>query len=174
MSEYTMPKGWHAAGSHPKEYLMGVDASASHAGGSSATLKATVSEASGFGTLMQPIQADQYRGKRIRLSGNMKGSDIEGWAGLWMRVDAGSRSVSFDNMGNRAVKGTADWSKKEVVLDVPEESDQIAFGVLLDGTGQVWINDLRFEPVGDDVPTTDIRETYPTEPMNLEFTELEG
>ncbi|NCO41122.1 MAG: hypothetical protein COZ06_06600 [Armatimonadetes bacterium CG_4_10_14_3_um_filter_66_18] len=169
MSEYAIPKGWHAAGSHPSEYWMGVDPSVSDVAGSSATLKAKVAEASGFGTLMQMILANEYRGKRIRFSANVKGSDIGEWAGLWMRVDAGGRSLQFDNMQDRAVKGTTGWSRHDVVLDVPEESDAIAFGVLLSGTGQVWINAPCFEPVGEDVPTTSLTHSEPLEPVNLEL-----
>jgi hypothetical protein len=57
-----------------------------------------------------------------------------------------------------------------VVLDVAETADSIAFGVLLVGSGRVWLDDVTFEPVGQDVPTTggEIRR-QPTTPVNLDF-----
>ena len=106
---------------------------------------------------MQGIKADDYRGKRVRLSGYVKGENIAQYAGLWLRVDGAGYSLNFDNMSNRPIKGTTDWKKYEVVLDVPEESIAIAFGILLRGEGQVWIDDLQLEVVGQDMPTTGLR-----------------
>lgn len=41
--------------------------------------------------------------------------------GLWFRVDGTTgKSLSFDNMQDRAVKGTTEWARYEIVLDVPE------------------------------------------------------
>ena len=36
----------------------------------------------------------------------------------------------------------SDWRKYDVVLDVPSEAQNIAFGVLLAGEGQVWTDDV--------------------------------
>jgi hypothetical protein len=93
-----------------------------------------------------------------------------------MRVDGvRGKGLSFDNMHDRAIKGTLDWSRHAIVLDVPEDSTSISFGVLLKGTGQVWVDDFEFEVVKTDVPTTDLRRTemgaYGTRPRNLQFEE---
>lgn len=169
------PKGWLAAGSHPKEYEMTLDRDLTHGGKSSASLKSIVSKASGFGTLMQMFKADDYRGKRLRLSGFVRSADVAEWAGLWLRVDGAKGEVlSFDNMQSRAIKGTTGWIRYEVVLDVPETSQQIAFGVLLSGTGQVWMDDMKFDTVGADVPTTGSSERgglKANAPVNLDFEE---
>jgi hypothetical protein len=57
-------------------------------------------------------------------------------------------------MQNRPIQGTRDWQKYEIVLDVPAKSTGIFFGILLEGKGQVWLNNVRFEVVGRNVPTT--------------------
>src|SRR5262245_54877887 len=61
-------------------------------------------------------------------------------------------------MENRPIKGTTDWKKYGLVLDVPEESISINFGVLLSGGGQAWVDDLQLEVVSQDVLTTGINE----------------
>jgi len=44
-------------------------------------------------------------------------------------VDKGKETgVAFDNMQDRAIKGTTDWRRYEVVLDVPEDATGIAPG----------------------------------------------
>jgi hypothetical protein len=120
---------------------------------------------------MQDIAADRYAGKRVRFSAFMKTED-ESSAGLWLRVDKGTSSVAFDNMQDRALKGTSGWQRYAVVLDVPKDATGIFFGVLLSGTGKVWINSGNFEVVSDDVPTTGSstnRPPRPLEPVNLSF-----
>lgn len=71
-----------------------------------------------------------------------------------MRVDKGSQSVAFDNMEDRAIKGTTGWKVYQIVLDVPQNATGIFFGVLLSQTGTVWLNSVKFEVVGTDVPVT--------------------
>lgn len=165
--EVTM-KSWFMAGSHPQDYEQGIDSSVPYNGKNSGYLKAKVAQPGGFGTLMQMFKADYYRNKRMRLSAAVKSEGLEGWAGLWMRIDGpGGNTLGFDNMQSRPIKGTTDWQKYEVVLDVPRESVYIAFGILLEGKGQAWLSDVQFEEVQADVPVTSIE--YPDQPENLDF-----
>ena len=71
------------------------------------------------------------------------------------------------------IKGTTEWTRDNVVLDVPEESELIAFGILLAGSGTARIADVTLEPVGLDVPTTDTQPkmSLPDEPVNLDFSD---
>ena len=56
--------------------------------------------------------------------------EVKGWAGLWMRVDGKEKTgIAFDNMANRSIKGTTDWKTYEVVLDVPDDAEEIFFEV---------------------------------------------
>jgi hypothetical protein len=100
-----VPRGWHLVGSNPTEFEAGVDAGQTYQSRASAFLKSKQSSVEGFGTLMQTIQAEQYKGKKVRLSGLVKSQDVAEWAGLWMRVDQGKDVVAMDNMQDRAIKG---------------------------------------------------------------------
>jgi hypothetical protein len=169
------PSGWFLAGSKPANYDTGVDKETVNNGEPSAFLRSTTSSTEGFGTLMQSINATNYAGKRVRLRAWVKSQEVADWAGVWMRVDKDKTAVAFDNMQNRPVKGNQPWSQYDVVLDVPQDSTGISFGVLLSGTGEVWINDITFEIVGNDVPVTApglVQHTkLPDQPTNLRFTE---
>jgi hypothetical protein len=122
--------------------------------------------------LMQSIRAEQYKGKRVRLSGFVKSQTVVSWAGLWMRVDQGKDMVAIDNMQDRPVKGTTDWQRYDVVLNVPPDSTGISFGILLDGAGEVWLSSTKFDVVGADVPVTGAADKKtPDNPVNLDFTE---
>ena len=165
------PRGWILAGSKPSNYETGIDPQATYRDAQSAYLKArTPSEGeTGFGTLMQSFRAERYLGKQVRLSGFVKADGVQGWAGLWMRVDKNSKVVAFDNMEDRPIKGTNDWQRYEVVLAVPKDATAISFGVLLAGAGTVWLNNTNFEVVQSDVPTTG--RMLPDTPANLNFQE---
>ena len=164
------PNGWFVAGSKPTGYESGTATAVTYDGHPSAYLKAKMPGVEGFGTLMQDFRADHYLGKRVRFSAFVKTEGAEDWAGLWMRVDKGAKQLTFDNMQGRPIKGTTDWRKYDVVLDVPQEATGIFFGVLLSGSGTVWLSEAKFEIVETNVPTTGTAGPQKSdEPVNLNF-----
>ena len=149
--------GWFLAGSAPEDFEAGTDHAVAYDGKSSGYISATVRSSAGFGTLMQMFKADKYLGKRLRLSAYVKTERVDS-CGLWMRIDgSGKTMLSLDNMQNRPIHWTTDWQKIEVVLDVPQNSVDIAFGVLLQGGGRVWIDEVQFDIVNTNIPTTGIQ-----------------
>jgi len=166
----TVPTGWRLRGIYPTDYEVGTDTSVAHSGDRSGFLVARP-EARGFGTLMQAFRADLFRGRRLRLSAFVRTADVEHWAALWMRVDGPNEdTLAFDNMQDRPILGTKDWRQYRVVLDVPENSEIIAFGVLLGGGGRVWLDDVSFDVVDTDTPTTGVDyDELPPAPVNLDF-----
>lgn len=168
-TQSTIPQGWMAAGSNPQDYEFTLDAKTFHSGSASGLLKSKKEKPQGFGTLMQEFLAENYRGKRMKFSAFVKTEHVEGWSGLWMKVEgAGHDSLGFDNMKNRAITGTQEWKKYDVILDVPQESRLIAFGILLSGSGKVWIDDITFEEALTD-EVTDMEKPLPRNPTNLNF-----
>lgn len=171
-------KGWMLSGSQPHQYESGIDKQNVHSGKASAYLR-SVSVGSDtpepFATLMQMFKADQYKGERLRLSAFIKSENVLGFAGLWMRIDdVAGDPLQFDNMSSRPIKGTNNWNHYSVVLDVPESGACICFGVLLSGTGTVWMDRFTFEVVDKRVPTTNTEFSHDLldEPMNLSFEDI--
>jgi hypothetical protein len=165
------PKGWHAAGSAPEAYEMSARPGDRRAGDRNAYIRA-LPQVHGFGTMMQSIGAETYRGKRLRLSGYLSTREANS-AAMWMRIDAaGHQTVGFDNMDKRSLHGDTDWKRYDIVLDVPQNAELIAFGFLLEGKGEVLADDFKLEEVSKDVPVTGIgRPVYPSAPVNLDFSQ---
>ena len=172
-----VPEGWVVAGTAPQDYQVSVLPEKRE--GNNVVLLESVAnpDPSKFGTLSQYCSADQYLGKRVRMTGYLKSENVKNWAGMWFRVDDSKQkdlSLSFDNMSDRPIKNTTDWKKYEIVLDVPQEAGAMVFGVLLEGSGKVWISDISFEVVDQSVPTTNMvkeRAPLPQGPVNLDFAE---
>jgi hypothetical protein len=166
-----IPTGWIVAGSAPKDFEFSLDSNQEWQSHKSALIAAKPGVASnGFGTLMQTINAENYRGGRWRLSGYLKTAEAVR-AQMWMRVDAANRNVaSFDNMDDRPITGTTNWTRYDIVLDVPANSIDVAFGFLLTKSGKVWGSDFKLERIDTSVPVTSTGPSIlPKEPLNLDF-----
>ena len=172
-SKDEIPEGWFKAGNSPKSYEVSINKNAGKKGENIVHLKSIDKNVTGFGTLMQSFSAEKYLNKRVRFSASVKSKNVEQWAGLWMRVDGKEnprKSLGFDNMQNRPIKGDTDWKYYNVVLDVPEEANKINFGILLAGTGEILFSNLNFEVVDKSVPTTNAAGYKPpSEPKNLDL-----
>jgi hypothetical protein len=152
---YKYIQDWSYWLSESPNYEMSLEKSIESENQNTFTIKSIKSKFYGFGSLMKTIKSDGYLGKTIKMTGYLKTADVKSWAGLWMRVDYYDAAVlAFDNMQNRGVKRTTDWTKYEIVLFVPEEATSISYGTLLDGTGQVWFKDVVLQVVADTIAET--------------------
>jgi hypothetical protein len=184
-----IPAGWRfygpTDGQPPYDFIGGTDSEIKRGGNYSAGFFAIEVSRDDQARLTQRFLSERYNGKRVRFSGYVKTYMVSEWAGLWMRIDTASKqSYAFDDMEDRPVSGTVDWTRLEVVLDVPDNAVTIYFGLHMFGRGQVWLDDCKFEIVGNEVPVTNqnrllgghkrrfsIPEFLPNEPVNLDFEE---
>ncbi len=170
-----VPKGWHFGAMNTSLYETGIDNSTFESGHSSVYIKSNNTDTKEFGNIMQAINAENYLGKRLRLTGYIKSENVTGSCQMWMRIDGQSRgeSLAFDNMQDRQIKGTTDWKQYSIVLDVPANSRIINYGALIVGTGKMWIDSFKIEEVNKSVPVTDISKinNLPSSPVNLDFEE---
>lgn len=164
------PPGWVVAGNAPANYVFAVDTATPVSGSKSASITARQTASSnGFATLMQMIAADDYQGSRLRLSGYLRTANADR-SQMWMRVDGPNHEVlAFDNMDSRPVTGTTAWRQYDIVLEVPRNSVDVAFGFFLAGRGEVWGADFQLEKVGTAVPVTAGGPILPRRPTNLNF-----
>jgi len=164
-------EGWEITGTHASEYqLAATDERVD--GRRVAVLGCKVEDPGGFGAQVQSFSAEEYLGKRVRFSGLLRTDSVEGWAGLWMRVDGKENPMvplAFDNMKDRSLTGTTAWARYNVVLDVAPEATQILVGTILCGSGSVYMADFKIEVVEQDVPTTGPPIPKRKQPVNLDF-----
>jgi hypothetical protein len=149
---------WYKDGNRPASYEIGVDEKVLYHDEPTNYLKYTSGEADGFGTIMKDIKPGEFLGKRVKLTGFIKSENIENSAGMWMRVDGNitGQTLGFDNMQNRPIRGTNDWTRYEIVLDVPQNAARIFYGVLIAGKGEVWFNEILFDTVNTSIPSTNM------------------
>src|SRR6266849_2545058 len=112
-------------------------------GKSSAFLRSTKASAQVVATLRQTIKADDYRGKQLRFSGDIKVEQVEQQAGLYIRTNRRDERLRPENV----VQGTHDWMRYEATVPVAEDAPFIRFGLVLHGKGQIWLANAQLEVI---------------------------
>jgi len=105
----------------------------------------------GFGNLMQAVDATPYRGKQVRFKAAVRTESAgnQGRAQMWVRVDRpGAVMGFFDNMNDRPIH-SAQWSYYEILGDIEEDAQGLSFGVITFGMGSVWVDDVSIEIMGN-------------------------
>jgi hypothetical protein len=186
--------GWKAGGKNARtaeEYSAEIDRRTTHAGNASAALRSRVDSPTETFYLTQVVGADNYRGKRVRLSGYAK-TDLEArpegkrpaspsgeeetsrpdGLRLWLVIlNDDNKSLGSDIMWNRPVVGSTGWTRYDIVIDVPPGATKLSFGASLKGKGAAWVDDLKLETVDLTVALT-AEPAFPREPVNLGFEDV--
>ena len=96
-----------------------------------------------FGSAMQRFPASFLAGRVVRLEGELRVSDVVGRAGLWLRADGDAvPDLYFDDTSNASLRGTLDWRRCRLEASLPSETRWLNIGVVLEGAGRVWTDNL--------------------------------
>jgi len=137
-------------------YSIYLDSVETHNGHKVATIKSL--KPSGFATILSSAIPEKCIGKRIEYTAHVRSENVKGWAGLWLRIDPADvykdPCLGFENMSDRPIKGSSKWTKYRIVLDVPKGAADLVYGILLDGDGQVWLDNVNLKIVDKSVPLT--------------------
>jgi hypothetical protein len=100
-----------------------------------------------YGALEKRIAMEAWRGKRVRLSLRTRDDGARAWiASQW-----GNRinPVMMNGTGTAKAGG---WRTHQLVFDVPARAGTLTIAMGIIGEGAAWLDDLRIEAVGADVP----------------------
>lgn len=123
------------------DYVLDARGSVLDGDGAHVELTASASRASPTGSSVASMDATDYRGHTVKLSGLISTSDAPGGAGLWLRADGPHGGVAFANSQASLVTGTS-AQQREVVIVVPPSARTLVFGTLLFGDGHAAVDHL--------------------------------
>ncbi|MGH3198955.1 MAG: hypothetical protein ACRDOH_00600 [Streptosporangiaceae bacterium] len=134
------PRNMAFAGGLDRWHLDGSDYSAT-AEDSCAILSSAVPEPSGSAVLLQTVFADDFRGTPVVFCGEFRTENVAGGAGLCLRILGKGWDTDPDQVQERVVTavGSRDWSREQISVWVPENTDIVRFGIMLTGSGRVWL-----------------------------------
>jgi len=157
--------GWTPQGAAPEYYRIGSDAAVSHSGRFSAFIQSKVGQPPSNGYLLQTIRADDYAGRRVRLSAFSlaeRDDHAELFLSTWGVCGGLIRAV-------QTIKGRGGWDQYSLVVDVPENAVCLRYGIGISGYGLVRLDDVKLEIV--DQATSVTPSPLPAEPCNLGLVE---
>lgn len=146
MANHSQTSDWYL--SDKRDFRTGFESTGADTDAEYVYLKSVVPRPKNWAFISKTAQPDHYKGKKIKLSALIKtqlpdGASVQ----LWIRVagDWKERPEHLDNMFDRRIKGSSEWTKYSVEVDMPPATEYIFYGVLLNGTGIVWLNEVLLE-----------------------------
>jgi hypothetical protein len=113
----------------------------------SVLIRSAVPEPYGFAGLQQMIAADDYRGRNLVFSGELRTEDVADKAGLHLMVGPplgpAATRPSPPRRTTVTVAGGQDWTRHEVTADVPGDAGIVGFGFFLIGRGLVELRNAE-------------------------------
>ena len=152
------PEGWNMKG--PSSYESGVDNSIYLSSPQSFYLRSTASKSYPSGELFQVFSAGQYAGKRVKLTGFVKGNlthaiafGIVVWRGSEHAIMAGEESL-------HSGETYYSWTQLTTVIDVPIDSNKISIFFRMWNKGEAWLDDIKLEIVNKSTPLLNLHDDF--------------
>lgn len=104
--------------------------------------------------LTQAIKAEAYRGKRLHFAADVKVSHVAPQAGLVIDVllnppkklsERWHQKRPQSVRQEKLAQGTHNWTHYDITISVPVNAQYIEFGLILHGTGQIWLANPQLE-----------------------------
>jgi C-terminal processing protease CtpA/Prc len=85
----------------------------------------------------------EFEGSTVEYRGHLRTRDVAGNASLWLRQDGPDRELTLANTRQQRVDGTRGWNEYRVQAPLEPGARRLIVGVLLEGTGTVWVDDIE-------------------------------
>jgi C-terminal processing protease CtpA/Prc len=144
----TAPAGWLV---NPPGSAV-IDSTTKRSGKWAARIVRTANDASEFNGITMALPLN-VTGDSIVLRAHLRTESVTGFVSVWLREDGASPAIEFESSEPRQVKGTNDWHEHMVTVPIRPEGSRLLFGVLVTGTGTVWVDDI--ELLADGKPLQD-------------------
>ena len=105
-------------------------------------------------SLVQVVEAQPWRGQRVRFAANLRMALAEPGAGalLFIKIvgartgqEAEFYATPRVSLSNEAPLGCAQWTRTSAEIDVPRDAERLTLGLLLSGCGSACFADLHFD-----------------------------
>jgi RNA polymerase sigma factor (sigma-70 family) len=133
---------WHQWSFFAANYTAAPDPAVQHDGHPTvclaSTASATPAQWSSFNH--DETEMEKFRGNHVRVTIWIKSEKVSGGTGVWINGDANGKSFNEGQKGHRPLRGTKDWKQYSAIVDVPEGTSDFSWGIVMNGTGKIWID----------------------------------
>jgi len=136
---------WHLRETRPGTYHMTVTGDRASIG-SMVSLRGDSSSARSYGQVEYSVPIPSTTPQRISLSADIRPHNVRDRATIWIRADRAGKPLVTE-YAQVPARGTSDWQHQETGFVVPESASAIAYGVLLEGPGEVVTRRFSVESI---------------------------
>jgi carboxyl-terminal processing protease len=143
---------WHLRETRKGIYEMTV-VGARDALGSAVSIRADSAPARVYGQAEYGVPIHSVAPQRISITADIRPRNIRERAAIWLRADRNGQPL-LTEYAQIPARGTSDWQHQETGFVVPDGASSIAYGVLLQGSGEVFMQHLTVEATALPPPGT--------------------
>lgn len=143
---------WHLRETRPNTYRMTVIGGSNDVS-SIVSIRADTAPANVYGQAEYGVPIHSLAAQRISIAADVRPERVRDRAVVWLRADRNGEPLVTE-YAQIPARGTSDWQRQETGLVVPESASSVAYGVLLQGPGEVSIRHLTIEPTPLPAPGT--------------------
>lgn len=94
--------------------------------------------------LLSKLPKNLVSSDTLNLIGFIKTDNVQnGFVGLMVRVDGNDQILAFDNMADRGLSGTNDWTEVSIQVAIPKNADDIYIGSIFVGSGTAYLDSFK-------------------------------
>jgi hypothetical protein len=90
-------------------------------------MRAVNPPANAFAVATSSTAGVALRGGRVRYSGWIRTDSVDGYAGLWLRVDGPSGGLFLENINATGPRGTTGWRQYTIEQEVSPNATAVVF-----------------------------------------------
>ena len=92
-----------------------------------------------------------FTGRNIEVKAWLKGEGTSNFVGLMLLFDDESNIAAVDAVRRQNTSTPDDWTEFSVTARLPEDTETIRIGAIINGTGKLWVDDFRVLIDGKDI-----------------------
>jgi hypothetical protein len=123
-----------------EQYEIGLSEAAPPEGRVAARVASRVAAEGDFAGIVQAVAVEALAGEAVRVGGQVKTEAVEGWAGLFARVDDAAGRLL--RTAEAQAEPTQEWARHELSIEIPPGGAKLSFGLLLQGRGAAMADAL--------------------------------
>ena len=135
------------SGAAAGEYTAAADATVTHEGRATVVFRPTGEAGARYATFMTSLDCIPYRSQRLRASVWVRTIGVTGRGDFWVRAQAPFTPADATGVAasRQRLRPDGNFSRYELVLDVPAECDRLQLGVGIGGPGMLWMDGVRVD-----------------------------
>lgn len=137
-------KTWYVGGLDIKNYIGGGNPYSKDNPG---YIKSNSDKNIAWSTFMINDNPKTYSGKKIKFTVYIKSENIRGTAKMFFRLDNDNEILLMRRMDENPLSGTSEYRKLAFYANIPPETTNIAYGMILSGTGTAYFKNLTINIV---------------------------